>query len=270
MIGQKLSRNYINRQIKRIVSVFRWGVENEFVDPATHQRLGAVRGLRKGEAGETEKVVPVTQAQVDAVRPHLPRDVEALMDLQWLTGARSGELLKLRPVDLQTGEDTWTYSPAEHKTAHHGEQRIIEFGPKAQAILREFMARRPMDARLFDSHDRNSYRIAIARACDKAFPPPERLARLRVSAGGRKKLRRETRQEWQKRLGPDAWAEVQGWKERHRWHPHQLRHAFATRVRSLAGLENARVATGHKTTNMTEHYAKPERAAVTALLTKIG
>src|SRR5687767_4944147 len=70
--------------------------------------------------------------------------------------------------------------------------------------------------------------------------------------------------------GPAAWAELQGWKERHRWHPHQLRHAFATRVRALAGLENARVATGHKTTTMTEHYARPERAAVTALLKKIG
>lgn len=283
MIEQKLCRTYINRQIKRVVRVFRWGAAEELVDPTVYKRLEAVDHLRKHRTGarESEPVVPLTQEQVEAVRPHLSRQVAALMDLQLLTGARSGELLKLRPIDItMSDKDLWTHAPAHHKTAHHGHQRIIYFNWEAQPVVEPFITGRPVDAYLFspreaeqerhakaETHRRENqkpnhrktirqvggyytragYYRAIVRACDKAFPHPE-LSQL-------KKLTAEQRQE------------LREWKRRHRWHPHQLRHTAATRWREIYGIDVAQTLLGHrKGSKMTEVYAKPSVDAAKAAL----
>jgi hypothetical protein len=38
---------------------------------------------------------------------------------------------------------------------------------------------------------------------------------------------------WKARLGKDHWADLQQWRREHRWHPNQLRHSFATKVRKV-------------------------------------
>ena len=45
------------------------------------------------------------------------------------------------------------------------------------------------------------------------------------------------------------------WRRQHVWHPHQLRHNAATRLRKEFGLEAAQVILGHKTLAVTEVYA---------------
>ena len=40
------------------------------------------------------------------------------------------------------------------------------------------------------------------------------------------------------------------------WHPHQLRHSFATRAREKHGLDAAQAVLGHKTARVTEIYAE--------------
>jgi hypothetical protein len=47
-------------------------------------------------------------------------------------------------------------------------------------------------------YDRTSYRRAVIRACDQAFPPPKHLARQKG----------ETRTPWLQRLGPEKAAEL--------------------------------------------------------------
>jgi len=50
LINKGLSRGHINAQIRRIVCMFRWAVEEEIVPPATHQALAAVRNLKRGRS----------------------------------------------------------------------------------------------------------------------------------------------------------------------------------------------------------------------------
>jgi hypothetical protein len=45
------------------------------------------------------------------------------------------------------------------------------------------------------------------------------------------------RAEWRARLGHKKCAELTKWREEHRWHPHQLRHNAAARLRKQYGLE---------------------------------
>ena len=54
------------------------------------------------------------------------------------------------------------------------------------------------------------------------------------------------------------------------WHPNQLRHTFATRVRKQFGLEAAQVALGHSRCDVSEIYAEKNHALAAAVVAKIG
>lgn len=83
------------------------------------------------------------------VQPFVSNGVWSLIQLQLLTGARAGELVNLRGVDLRTAEPIWTLEPAQHKTAHHGHLKRIYFGPRAKLILQSYLQDRPVDSYLF-------------------------------------------------------------------------------------------------------------------------
>jgi site-specific recombinase XerC len=56
----------------------------------------------------------------------------------------------------------------------------------------------------------------------------------------------------------------------HRWHPNQLRHAYATQVRKDFGLEAAQVALGHSRADVTQVYAERDVGLAAAVAAKIG
>ncbi len=105
-----------------------------------------------------------------------------------------------------------------------------------------------------------SYRRAIARACDQAFPLPEPLARRDD----------ETKRQWFSRLTKEQKAEIKRWRKSHRWHPHRLRHTAATDLRKEFGLEVARVVLGHHSLAVTEIYAEFDKAKALDAMLKAG
>jgi integrase len=54
------------------------------------------------------------------------------------------------------------------------------------------------------------------------------------------------------------------------WHPHQLRHSAATRLRKEFGLDVARVILGHSSPAVTEVYADPDREKALNAMGQIG
>src|SRR5262249_635585 len=138
MIATGLARGVINQRIGRIRRVFRWAVENELVPPSVFHGLQAVRGLQRGrtEAKETEPVKPVAEETFRAaLRPLLPTLV-AMAELQWLTGMRPGEVVKMRTCDLEMSGEIWFYRPSRHKSQWRGHDRVVPLGPRAQEILK--------------------------------------------------------------------------------------------------------------------------------------
>jgi len=275
MIKNALCRTHINQQIGRIKRMFKWAVEQELVEANVWHALQAVAGLRAGktEARESEPVKPVAEQHVNATLPHLSPTVQAMIELQLISGMRPGEVCAMRSCDIDTTGTLWVYRPAHHKTEHHGHERVIYLGPRAQAVLKPLLKpdlqvhifspaeaertrrkkmhadraacgtplscgnapgsnrkrrpRRPPGNR----YDVAAYRRAIARACDRAFPPPAPLA----------KREGETAVEWKARLTSAQKQELRRWRDQHRWHPHQLRHSAATKLRKEYGLEAAQV-----------------------------
>jgi hypothetical protein len=106
-----------------IKACIRWAVEEELVDARMYHGLQVVRGLRRGSGAA--------------------RDPEP---------ARPGEICAMTPAMLDTSGAVWICSMQEHKTAHHGRDRRILLGPRAQEIVRPYL-RPTLDQPLFSPAD---------------------------------------------------------------------------------------------------------------------
>jgi integrase len=143
MIEADHSRPYVNKLVDYIRRMFRWAVTEELVPASVYHALQAVPGLRRGRgaARETIPVKPVSEAVVDATLAFLPAVIADMIRFQRLTGCRPGEVCILRPCDLDTSGEVWSYRPESHKTEHLGRERVIFIGPRAQDVLRPYLLR---------------------------------------------------------------------------------------------------------------------------------
>jgi integrase len=307
MIRKDWARTYVNAQVDRVRRMFRWAVEEELLPGSVYDNLAQVASLRKGkcQARESERVRPVRDEVVDATLPFLHPMLRAMVELQRLTGMRPGEVCRLRGMDLEASGPVWAYRPGSdqgpwggHKTAHHGHERIVLIGPRAQEVLRPWL-KTDRTAYLFSPQEaealRNAlrrqhrkspltpsqaareprknpkrpkgeryrvaaFRLAVYRACDRAFPPAAPLA----------KREDETGKEWRARLTGEERAELRRWRKAHRWHPHRLRHNAATVLRKEYGIEVARIVLGHRSVRAAEIYAQRDLEKAREIVRAIG
>jgi integrase len=270
MIADKLCRRTINQRVGVIKRAFAWAVAEELIPPSVHHGLTVVKGLRRGKsaAREGDSVKPVPAHVVEAAMKFLPPTVRAMVKLHDLTGMRSGEMVIMRTCDIEIAGDgkPWLYRPAQHKTMNHGHQRVVAIGPKAQEVLQPFL-KADVQAYVFSPVEAQAERAAAKRAARKNKVQPSQLCRkkarprkhpgLRYStASYRRTLNYATEQAIKCGLLP---AEVC-------WHPHQLRHNCATRIRKQYGLDAVRAMLGHRTVSQSAEYAEldTELAAATA------
>ncbi|HEY1381528.1 MAG TPA: hypothetical protein VGF55_32320, partial [Gemmataceae bacterium] len=178
MVRSGLCRPVVNQRVGVIKRVFKWAVAEELVPASVHQALQAVPGLKKGRttAREPSPVRPVPDAWVNAALPFVLPPVAAMIELQRLTAARAGELVIMRPCDLDTTGRVWLYRPARHKSEHHDRDRVIAIGPKAQAIVAPFLSLDLM-AYIFSPARAMAARAKALRAARRSKVPPSQLAR---------------------------------------------------------------------------------------------
>jgi len=137
MVEHALCRNTVNQRVAVIKRVFRWAVSEELVSPMVIHGLDSVDGLKLGHttAREAEPIKPVDDQYVQAVLPFLTPTVRAMVEVQMLTGMRSGEICRIRTCDIDMSGKVWFYRPDKHKTAHRGHVRAVPLGPRAQEIV---------------------------------------------------------------------------------------------------------------------------------------
>lgn len=233
------------------------------------------------DARETPPILPVKDDIVEKTLGHLPPVVADMVRFQGLTGCRPGEVCIIRPCDVDMTGDVWSWKLSAHKTEHRGRDRIVAIGPRAQDVLRRYLLRddqtfcfSPKDSERLrrqdlqqqrktpakygnrpgtnrkrrpkrtagDRYTTNSYRHAIHRGCDKAFPPDSELSN----------------------------EELQAWQKSHRWSPNQLRHSAGTNVRKQFGLEGAQVVLGHSNAGVTQIYAERDFAKAAEIMRQVG
>ncbi|HEX5269400.1 MAG TPA: tyrosine-type recombinase/integrase [Gemmataceae bacterium] len=237
-----------------------------------------------------------TAVEVQLLTAARPGEVLGLRPCDLIRSGRA-EVVPGVPLDLGP---VWAAPLAAHKNAHRGKPRVLLFGPKAQAVLAPLLAGRESAAYVFsprqaeaerraarylarktplsygnrpgsnrapaprrrpgERYTVTAYQRAIKYACDRAFPPPEHLRRAR----------KERVAAWKARLGDAGLAELKAWRKAHRWHPHQLRHLAATRLRAEFGIELARIILGHSSASMTEVYALDNLKAAADVIGRVG
>jgi integrase len=266
MIDAAICRKTTNQRIRRIVRLFGWAVENELVPGGVHHALKAVKPLERGrsEARESEPVKPVPEAFVDAIRPHVARQVWAMIELQRLTGMRPGEVTALRTIDIDASGKIWEYVPERHKTEHHGHVRTIFLGPRAQAVLKPWLKTDP-SAYLFSPHEAMEANRTARSAARKTPLTPSQKARRRKAKPRRAPGERYTTHSYYYAVrNACKKADIPA------WHPHRLRHNSASYLRKEFGLDVARVILGHRSPAVTEVYAEVDRAKALAVMEQVG
>jgi integrase len=265
MVLDGLCRNVINQRIKKIVRVFKWAVENELVPSSVHHGLATVSSLRKGRsaAKETDPVKPVPEAFVEAIQPHVARQVWAMVQLQCLTAMRPGEVTIMRTCDLDTSGRLWIYTPGAHKTEHHEKTREIILGPQAQSIVKEWM-KTELTAYLFSPIESRQEWQAKRKENRKTPPRPP-------GTWPRKENPRRT---------PGAFYDTRAYGHAINrackeagvpvWGPNRLRHNAATMIRKEFGVEVARAVLGHSDVATTTIYAERDRSLCFTAMERLG
>jgi integrase len=286
MIVSKLSRRVINKRVRIIRQVFRWGTAEELVPPSVYQALQAVTGLQKGrtDAPERDPVLPVADDVVEATLSHLPPIVRDMVKLQRLTGTRPAEICLLRPSDVERTGELWEYRPEHHKTEHHGHQRVILLGPQAQEILRPYLLR-PADAYCFSPAESEKRRRQIMRANRKTRVQPSQIDRSKRNAkrkprdrycvdAYRRAIHRAVQLANRKVAKEAAEAKARGEHVEAvllpKWSPNQLRHTAGTAIRKQFGLEAAQVVLGHRKADVTEVYAERDIDLARRVIAQVG
>lgn len=275
MIASGICRSEVNRRVGRIVRLFKWGVSEESVPPSVHQSLQSVPGLRRGRSDvrESEPVRPVADAFVDAIQSYVSRQVWAMVELQRLTGMRPGEVCAMRTIDIETSGRVWSYTPSSHKTEHHGRERRIYLGPQAQEILRGWL-RTELFLFLFSPAEATTERLAGMRASRKTRVQPSQQSRAKKRPEKRPGDAYTTESYRRAIANGVKRANVvrgdRGGVEIPSWHPHQLRHSAATRLRKEFGLDVTRAVLGHSSTIVTEMYAELDGTKAAEAMGQVG
>jgi integrase len=280
MIGLGWCRSFCNQQLGRIKRMFKWGARQELVPAELFHRLSIVSGLLRGRcaARETDPVKPVAVEHVDAIRPWVPTQVWAMVQLQLLTGMRPAEVCMMRGCDIEMKRSLWVYRPPRHKTAHHGHDRQIYLGPRARAVIEPFLQPNTT-AYIFDPYEavleRRAARRQRRRTPMRLNHAPNGCSHAKREAGAAYSSDSYRRCIARACDRADVWAKgamVVADDERvvPRWHPNQLRHTAATELRKSHGLEAAQVILGHKTLTVTQVYAERNVQQAMRVMAAVG
>jgi integrase len=246
-----LARPTVNRLVRLAVGMFRWAAAKGLISPSVWHGLLAYEkqfSLKKGRTTlrEPDPVGPVERAHVDAIRSYVNAKMWAMIELQWHTGARPGEAVLVRTVDIDRTGDVWEFIPITHKTEHHDRQRRIYLGRSAQQILKPWLKPDDPTAFLFRGRKRRRQKRA------------DHYSEVTYSGAINRAIKRCNADRAEKGLPPIP-----------SWSPNQLRHAAATRIERALGTEDSRVVLGHVSPRTTDIYIQRDFDRARAAMAKL-
>ncbi len=267
MIEKALCRGVINNRVGRIKRFYKWAVSEELIPASVLEALKTVAGLQfeKSAARETEPVRPADEEAVEKLLNCLAPPVKAMVELQRLTGMRSGEIVIMRPCDIERGDDVWRYRPSDHKTRYRGHDKVVPLGPKAQAALLPFLDR-DSAAFLFSPIEAEEWRLQQRPVHTKTKrKTPIYPSELKARESKKKERQKAKKSRLRERYDTASYrrsiqyafkrAKRDGLDIKY-WFPHQLRHLLGTKVRAEHGVEGAQVTLGHTRADVTQIYAE--------------
>ena len=277
MVRRGWLRKTVNANIGRIRRMFKWGASKQKFGGQVVYNLSTLAPLKIGKtkAPESPRVKPVPWRVARKVLPFVSPVVADMIRIQHLTGMRGDELTRLTIAEIKRSGQVWVFTPKEHKTANLGKEKTIYFGPKAQAILRRYIARageswlfKPAESRAYHAERRRKKAAGISTG-------RPRKVRDRFTTGTYYQAIRHGFRAQAKAAGHGVQPKDRSLEEWLSecdvvyWHPHQLRHTRATETRERYGLEGAQAQLGN-TFEATEIYAEKSRKLAAKIARETG
>jgi integrase len=268
LVSKDWARTTINRAVGRVRRMVKWATSREIIPPSILHALQSVEPLKRGRttARESTPIKPVAMATVEATLPFLPAPVQAMVKVQAATGMRPGEVCIMRTVDVDRSVNPWRYVPAVHKTQVHGKSRVVFLGPKAQEALQPFLRDDEPTAYLFRPSE-SMQELRDKRAATRKTP-------LHYGNGPGTNRKANPKRVPADKYGSTAYARciARACAENKvpHWHPNQLRHAAATRIRAAFGIEAASTILGHSNLETTQIYAESNQQRAAEIASQIG
>lgn len=262
-IEKPLSKATINMYTHYLFRMFGWGVRFELLPETIWNALKSVGTVKERQAiKRTRKGRRVEWDRVEAIKPFIDPVFWDVIQVQWHTGMRAEEVLKMTPGMID--QENWAYVMTEHKTVDYVDERYVFLGPNTRKIIEPYLKGRPVDLPLFSPIEARAARYQRMRAARKSKVQPSQVSRAKAepqkvpgaqytSATYGKALRRAC-----KAAGITPWVS------------HQLRHAKGSGVRKHFGLEGSQVTLGHKSIKTTEIYAEPDMELAKRIAEELG
>ncbi len=261
------TRQYINKLMRRVRSIFKWAAGQGMIPPAIYEALRCVEPIKRGRtnAKEAEPITPVDSRVVDATLKLLTPVVADMVRFQQLVGCRPGEVCSIMPSMVDRSGDVWKIRLDKHKTAHHGKHRTIYVGPKAQAVLSKYLLR-AANTPCFSPIESEQQRLEARHASRKTS-----LNCGNVPGSNRKRVPRTSPTD---RFSASTYANSIRYACKRgnipEWSPNRLRHSAATEIRKKFGLEGAQVILGHASADITQVYAERDAALAVSIAREVG
>lgn len=263
---------YSNNAMQNIIGFFAWLESEGFVPEGKTEHLKTIKPL-KGELPYEAQTV--ADEDVEIVCRYTSPQVAAMIRLQRITAMRPGELVRMRPCDIDASGDVWIYTPRDpvtgrqaHKTARRGHSRQIPLCTRCQAIMEPFLTGRGERDYLFQPREAAAWwKEKHAQEVPKE-PRKTTLYPSELKAREKRKRQRARRKDKKRQPGErytqysyrqaieyaiqKAKAADEDVKE---WTPYALRHTRITEVQREYGWEDAQAVAGHESQNVTKRYA---------------
>jgi integrase len=245
-----LSVKTVNERADFIRRLFEWGVTGEIVLENVSYSLTLIKNV----TSRTPGVVPCKTREAVSIEilketlPYMNEIVRAMVLVQFYTGSRPTEIIIMRPCDIDSSTEYWTYKPAWHKTKWRGHNRKIIINKHAQNIIAPLLIGCRQDDYIFKPID----------ACDNK---EAKVGEFYAESSYRNSIKRaiERMNEARKKIHIENGGDLKDFKPYDEWTPYQIRHAAATKIRKEKGddgLSLVQSLLGQKSIKMAEVYAK--------------
>lgn len=249
--------------------LFKWGVTKELIGSEQLAAMQTVPGLRfeKSQAKESEPREPVAWAEVEKIFDLVSPVVADMLRVQWHTGCRPQQVCTIRPCEVDTARDPWTWTPGRHKGTFRGHVLTIFLGPTARRVLEPYLDRAgdsfcfsPREAKIAQLKSKGwKVKSVMAKFGLRYKADTYQKAVLNGIAGlGKPRIKAPFNREKFATAGLVYWT------------PHQIRHSKGTEIREQYGIEAAQAMLGHASLSATQIYAKKRMELAREIAEKTG
>lgn len=184
LVERGLTTRTVNQYVNWVKTAFRWGAEVGHLPASVPAEMGVLRPLRVRSKRRSHRSGSVRIEDLRRIAEYLDERgrAGAMLRVQWLSGARPGEVRRMAWEELLPVGRSWIYRPTRHKVEHHGIDRVLVLVPEAVRWLGRPDTGSVFKTRLGSGYSATGYLEVMTRACEALELPAVTPSRVRHAA----------------------------------------------------------------------------------------